>query len=63
MYKNLSECNDYEILLKNFSPDMLSYFEKQLIQYLNGSNIHSSIVCWWENLMSTEELINQCKEE
>lgn len=63
MYKNLSKCNDYEILLKNFSPDMLSYFEKQLTQYLNGSNIHSNIVYWWENLMSTEELINQCKEE
>lgn len=59
-YRELEQCRDFEKLKTVFDDDMLNYFGKQLEEYMNGSEEHPAVVCWWEGMMGTEELINQC---
>lgn len=60
VYRELEQCRDFDKLKSVFGDDMLKYFEKQLEEYMDGSEERSTIVCWWEGMMDTEEFINQC---
>lgn len=56
-YGELERCNDFNKLSAVFDDDMLKYFQKQLVDYLNGSDEHPVVVCWWEGIVDTEEFI------
>lgn len=58
-YGELEQCKDFDKLKTVFDDGMLGYFERQLERYINGSEERPAIVCWWEGVMDTEELINQ----
>lgn len=60
-YGVLEQCRDFMTVKQSFSHKMLRYFQNQLEDYLNDqSEAHTAIVCWYEGLMSTDELISQC---
>ncbi|WP_024344838.1 hypothetical protein [Lacrimispora indolis] len=59
VYRELEQCGDFDKLKTVFDDDMLGYFERQLEEYINGSEEHPAVVCWWEGTMNTEEFINQ----
>ena len=58
-YGELEQCRDFEKLKAAFDNDVLAYFEQQLEEYMNGSEERPAVVCWWEGMIGTEELINQ----
>lgn len=58
VYGELEQCKDFDKLKAAFDDDMLGYFGRQLEEYLNGSGERPTIVCWWEGMMDTEELIH-----
>lgn len=59
-YVELEQCKDFDKLKAAFDDDMLDYYEKQIEDYLNGSEVRSAVACWWEGVLSTEEFISQC---
>lgn len=59
-YGELEKCKDFNKLKAVFDDDMLNYYEKQLEDYINGSEDRPAVVCWWEGAMSTGEFIEQC---
>ncbi len=59
-YGELERCNDFNRLTAVFDDGMLKYFQKQLEDYLNGSEERPAVVCWYTDLMDTDELIRQC---
>lgn len=59
-YGELEQCRDFDKLKVVFGNDMLGYFERQLEDYIDGSEERPAVVCWWEGTMSTEELVSQC---
>ncbi len=60
-YRELEQCRDFDKLKAAFDDVMLGYLARQLESYLNGSEEHPAVVCWWEGMMSTADLINICK--
>lgn len=56
-YRELEQCKDFDNLRAVFDDDMLVYFEKQIEDYINGSEDRPAVACWWEGMMNTEELI------
>ena len=59
-YGELEQCKDFDKLKAVFDDNMLNYYEKQLEDYINGSEDRPAVVCWWSGTMSTSEFINQC---
>lgn len=58
-FRELEQCKDFDELKAVFDDDMLNYFEKQLENYLNGSEERPAVACWWEGAMSTEYFTDQ----
>ena len=61
-YPNLSKSKDFEMLLKHKIPSgILESWEKEIEKYENGitddDGEHTSIICWWEGLIGTLDLI------
>lgn len=61
----LTQCRDSDVITKVFSDSMAAYFEEQLQQYLSMSEITElylynvpPVVCWYEGMISTEDLID-----
>lgn len=61
-YRELEQCRDFDDLKTVFDNDMLGCFERQLEDYMKGSEERPAIVCWWEGMMNTEELIEMCSK-
>lgn len=60
VYRELEQCRDFDKLKTVFDDDMLGYFERQLEEYQRGLEERPAVVCWWEGMMDTEELVSQC---
>ena len=63
-YPNLSKAKDFQTLLDHKIPaDILESWEKEINRYENGiSNEdceHTSVICWWEGLIDTTNLIQE----
>lgn len=64
-HPNLVFCKDYDILAAQLSIEELDDMENEISTYLNSeteNTEHSDIICWYENLINTEDLINCIKE-
>lgn len=61
-YGELEQCKDFGKLKAVFDDNMLNYYEKQLEDYINGSEDRPAVVCWWEGAMSTNDFIEQCSK-
>lgn len=60
----LEECRDYSAVADAFEESMIDFFEAQLQQYLNMTEITGNylqnvppVICWYEGMISTEDLI------
>lgn len=59
-YRELEQCRDFDKLKTVFDDDMLGYFERQLEDYIDGSEERPAVVCWWDGMIDTKELIEMC---
>jgi hypothetical protein len=59
-YGELGRCKEFNKLAAVFDDEMLKYFQKQIEDYLEGSDERPAVVCWYTDLMDTDELIRQC---
>lgn len=66
-FPNLSQCKDFDILINNFSIFTLLMFEQSLTRYLDENKFDEDnvpfIVCWYEGMVTTDDLIehyNNC---
>lgn len=59
-YRELEQCKDFDKLKVVFDDGMLGYLEKQLRNYLNGSEDRPPVTVWWEGGISTNEFIRMC---
>lgn len=58
-YGELERCRDFDKLKVAFDDDILKYFQRQVENYLDGSEERPVIVSWYEGAMDTEEFIEQ----
>lgn len=66
----LEECRDYSAVADAFEETMIDFFEAQLQEYLNMTEMTENylqtvppVICWYEGMISTEDLIEMYDRE